>query len=29
MFFPALLLLALVWFTQRGRARKAVQPVIV
>jgi hypothetical protein len=28
MFFPALLLLALVWFLQRGRVRKAAQPVM-
>ncbi len=29
MFFPALLLLALIWFLQRGRVRKAAQPVMV
>ena len=28
MFFPALFLLALVWFLQRGRVRKAAQPVM-
>jgi TRAP transporter 4TM/12TM fusion protein len=29
MFFPALLLLALIWFLQRGRVRQATQPVTV
>jgi len=29
MFFPALLLLGLIWFLQRGRARKGVQPIAV
>jgi C-terminal processing protease CtpA/Prc len=29
MFIPALLLLALVWFLQRGRAGKAVRPAAV
>jgi TRAP-type uncharacterized transport system fused permease subunit len=29
MFFPALLLLALIWFVQRGRARQVAQSVLV
>ena len=29
MFFPALLLLTLIWFLQRGRARKAERPITI